>query len=169
MAYSKAIWFTILLYKLSLHFQTQPRGPAALLPHTCTKGSSMYILRAYDYWCRCRHVIMSSCHHAVKKKSVLGGQRNSIYNINIIYTISLDPLSPIFTKSLSAWWHDDIMTWWHDGETRKTDQNVQSISSQGAGSRMVFVLKLIAIQDLLKGGKLSIIKNKMQKKFAPLR
>ena len=28
---------------------------------------------------------------------------------------------------------------------------------------MVFVLKLIAIQDLLKEGKLSIIKNKMQK------
>lgn len=36
-------------------------------------------------------------------------------------------------------------------------------------ARIVFVLKLIAIQDLLKGGKLSIIKNKMQKKFAPLR
>lgn len=51
----------------------------------------------------------------------------------------------------------------------KTSQNVQSIYSQGAGSRMVFVLKLIAIQDLLKGDKLSIIKNKMQKKFAPLR
>ena len=34
---------------------------------------------------------------------------------------------------------------------------------------MVFVLKLITIQDLLKEGKLSIIKNKMQKKFAPLR
>ena len=52
---------------------------------------------------------------------------------------------------------------------KKTSQNVQSISSQGAGYRMVFVLKLITIQDLLKGGKLSIIKNKMQKKFAPLR
>lgn len=46
---------------------------------------------------------------------------------------------------------------------KKTSQNVQSISSQGAGSRMVFVLKLIAIQGLLKGDKLSIIKNKMQK------
>ena len=30
-------------------------------------------------------------------------------------------------------------------------------------ARIVFVLKLIAIQDLLKEGKLSIIKNKMQK------
>ena len=45
---------------------------------------------------------------------------------------------------------------------KKTSQNVQSISSQGAGSRMVFVLKLITIQDLLKEGKLSIIENKMQ-------
>lgn len=45
----------------------------------------------------------------------------------------------------------------------KIAQNVQSISSQGAGSRMVFVLKLITIQGLLKGGKLSIIENKMQK------
>ena len=34
---------------------------------------------------------------------------------------------------------------------------------------MVFVLKLITIQDLLKESKLSIIENKMQKKFAPLR
>ena len=59
----------------------------------------------------CHHVIMSSCHHAVKKKSVFGGQRNSIYNINIIYTISLDPLPPIFPKSLTAWWHNDMMTW----------------------------------------------------------
>ena len=33
---------------------------------------------------------------------------------------------------------------------------------------MVFVLKLIAIQDLLKGGKLSIIKNKMQKKVCSI-
>ena len=46
---------------------------------------------------------------------------------------------------------------------KKTSQNVQSISSQGAGYRMVFVPKLIAIQDLLKEGKLSIIENKMQK------
>ena len=100
-------------------FKPSRAGQPPYPPHTCTKGSSMYILHAYDYWCRRRHVIMSSCHHAVKKKSVLGGQRNSIYNINIIYTISLDPLSPIFPKSLSAWWHDDIMTWWHDGETQK--------------------------------------------------
>ena len=45
---------------------------------------------------------------------------------------------------------------------KKTSQNVQSISSQGAGSRMVFVLKLITIQGLLNDGNLSTIENKMQ-------
>ena len=145
MAYSKAIWATILLHNFlyilkRVMNQTQndatlfataaanpitspiaspTAGPAAIPPIPAQRGSSMYILHAYDYWCKRRHVIMSSCHHADKKKSVLGGQRNSIYNINIIYTISLDPLFPIFPKSLSAWWHDDITTWWHDGETRK--------------------------------------------------
>ena len=40
---------------------------------------------------------MSSCHHAVKKKGDMRSQRNSIYNIYIIYTISLNyfyPTSP---------------------------------------------------------------------------
>ena len=80
-------------------FSKPTAGPAAPLPHTCTKGSSIDIctLMTTD-----ANAVMSSCHHAVKKKSVLGGQRNSIYNINIIYTISLNPLSPIFAKSLSA-------------------------------------------------------------------
>ncbi len=40
----------------------------------------------------CHHVIMPLCHHAVKDftgKRCIWAQRNSIYNIYIIYTISL--------------------------------------------------------------------------------
>ena len=60
---------------------------------------------------------MSSCHHAVKKKGDMRSQRNSIYNINIIYTISLSPHTAFFCKILNGMMtlrHDDIMTRLYD-------------------------------------------------------
>ena len=60
---------------------------------------------------------MSSCHHAVKKKGDMRSQRNSIYNINIIYTISLSPYTAFSSKILNGMMtlrHDDITTRLYD-------------------------------------------------------
>lgn len=49
------------------------------------------------------YVIMPLCHHAVKDftgKRCIWAQRNSIYNINIIYTISLTSHIPFFLNGM---------------------------------------------------------------------
>lgn len=49
------------------------------------------------------YVIMPLCHHAVKDftgKRCIWAQRNSIYNIDIIYTISLTSHIPFFLNGM---------------------------------------------------------------------
>ena len=61
---------------------------------------------------------MSSCHHAVKKKGDMRSQRNSIYNIYIIYTISLSPYTAFSSKILNGMMtlrHDDMTTRLYEG------------------------------------------------------
>ena len=58
------------------------------------------------------YVIMPLCHHAVKDftgKRCIWAQRNSIYNINIIYTISLTSHIPFFLNGMMTLRHDGIL------------------------------------------------------------
>ena len=87
----------------SLKFAPKNRMPPLRLPPWIHKTAHQRDIDLQGIIQSGHYVIMPLCHHAVKDftgKRCIWAQRNSIYNINIIYTISLTSHIPFFLNGM---------------------------------------------------------------------